>query len=56
VSALAVSPDQSELAVGLEDGSVKLYELPSMEFKSNLTRFTARVLGLDYGGRGGSLM
>lgn len=49
VTAVAVSPDGLELALGLRNGSVNLYEMPSLEFKSILTRFTARVLGLSYG-------
>lgn len=49
VTAVTVSPDAEELAVGLRNGSVNLYELRSLEFKSMITRFTAPVLCLDYG-------
>lgn len=56
VTAVAASPSGDELAVGLRNGDVKLYELPSLEFKSMLTRFTAPVLGLDYGMRDGGVM
>lgn len=53
---MAVSPLADELAVGLKNGDVKLFELPSLEFKSILTRFTAPVLGLDYGMKDGAVM
>ena len=56
VTALAVSPTGDELAVGLRNGDVKLHDLPSLAFKSNLTRFTAPVLGLAYGMDGGGVM
>lgn len=56
VTAVAVSPGGEEVALGLRNGDVKLYELPSLEFKSNLTRFTAPVLGLDYGMKNGRVM
>lgn len=56
VTAIAVSPDGQELALGLRNGDVKLYELPSLEFKSILTRFTAPVLGLHYGMKDGGVM
>lgn len=56
MTALAVSPAGDELAVGLRNGDVKLYDLPSFTFKSNLTRFTAPVLGLAYGMDGGGVM
>lgn len=49
VTALATSPAGDELALGLRNGSVNLYTTPSLDFKSILTRFTAPVLGLDYG-------
>lgn len=53
VTAVAVSPLGDEVAVGLKNGDVKLYELPSLEFKSMITRFTAPVLGLHYGMKDG---
>lgn len=56
VTAVAASPFGEELAVGLRNGDVKLYELPSLEFKTMLTRFTAPVLGLDYGMKDGGVM
>ncbi|CAM9358458.1 unnamed protein product, partial [Hapterophycus canaliculatus] len=56
VTAVAVSPLADELAVGLRNGDVKLYELPSLAFKSMLTRFTAPVLGLDYGMKNGTVI
>lgn len=56
VTAVAVSPLGDEVAVGLKNGDVKLYELPSLEFKSMITRFTAPVLGLDYGMEDGSVL
>lgn len=56
VTAVATSPFGEELAVGLKNGDVKLYELPSLEFKTMLTRFTAPVLGLDYGMKDGGVM
>lgn len=55
VTALTTSPNGDELAIGLRNGSVNLYDPVSLEFKSILTRFTAPVLGLDYG-MGGSVM
>lgn len=51
-TALAISPDGKELALGLVNGHVNLYDLPTLEFKSILVRFTAPVLGLDYGMEG----
>lgn len=56
VTALAVSPAGDELALGLRNGDVKLFELPSLELKSILTRFTAPVLGLHYGMENGGVM
>lgn len=56
VTAVALSPSGDELAVGTKNGDVKLYELPSLAFKSMLTRFTAPVLGLDYGMKDGGVM
>lgn len=56
VTAVAVSTDGKELAVGLRNGNVQLYELPSLAFKSMLTRFTAPVLGLHYGMKDGGVM
>ncbi|CAN0073069.1 unnamed protein product, partial [Scytosiphon promiscuus] len=55
-TAVAVSPLADELAVGTKNGDVKLFELPSLEFKSMLTRFTAPVLGLAYGMKDGTVI
>ncbi|CAN0440962.1 unnamed protein product [Laminaria digitata] len=56
VTALAVSPGGEEVALGLRNGDVRLYDLPSMEFRENLTRFTAPVLGLHYSVKHGGAM
>lgn len=56
VTAVAASPLGDEVAVGLKNGDVKLYELPSLELKSMITRFTAPVLGLDYGMEDGGVL
>lgn len=49
VTALTTSPKGDELALGLQNGAIHLFAIPSLEFKSILMRFTAPVLGIDYG-------
>lgn len=41
VTCIAVSPDGAEMAVGLANGSVSLYDYTTGDFKNTVTRFAA---------------